>query len=68
MAEIYNALTSDMLTENPDVAQSNMGIGRKIPNMYKGMGGEDRRRIREEQLRQIEEAKVTLFLRDYFVV
>lgn len=57
-AEIYNALTSDMLTENPDVAQSNLGLGRKITNMYKGMTEEERKKVRDEQLAQIEESKV----------
>lgn len=59
-AEIYNALTSDMLTENPDLAQSNLGVGRRIGNMYKGMTAEERKIIREQQLAQIEEAKVIL--------
>lgn len=59
MAEIHNTLTSDLLRESPDVAQSNLGIGRKISSMYKGMTEEDRRKIRSEQLAQIEEAKVS---------
>lgn len=58
MAEIYNALTSDMLTENPEVAQSNMGLNRKIAHLHKGMSEEERKKIRDEQLAQIQEAKV----------
>lgn len=67
MAEIYNALTSDMLTENPEVAQSNLGLGRKVVHCYKGMTEEERRKVREEQLEQIEEAKVRIFQKLYFI-
>lgn len=63
MAEIYNALTSDLLTENPDICQSSLGLQRKIGFLYKGMSCEERQKVREEQLAQIEEAKVnTSFL------
>lgn len=48
-----------MLTENPEVAQSNFGPERKIGHMYKGMTQDDRKRVRDEQIAQIEEAKVT---------
>ncbi|KAG5889195.1 hypothetical protein JTB14_000620 [Gonioctena quinquepunctata] len=57
MAEICNAMTSDMLTENPEVAQSNLGLGRKIGSLYKGMSEEQKKQIRMEQLAQIEEIK-----------
>ncbi|XP_060531712.1 RIB43A-like with coiled-coils protein 2 [Cylas formicarius] len=56
-AEIYNNLTSDLLTENPDVSQSNIGLGRKIAYSYKGMSEEEKQQIRKEQLCQIEESK-----------
>ncbi|ERL95625.1 RIB43A-like with coiled-coils protein 2 [Dendroctonus ponderosae] len=56
-AEIYNTLTSDLLTENPDVSQSNMGPGKKIAYLYKGMSEEEKLQIRREQISQIEEAR-----------
>ncbi|PSN32995.1 RIB43A-like with coiled-coils protein 1 [Blattella germanica] len=49
-AEIYNHLTGDLLTENPDVANSNFGSSRKIGYLYKGMTPEER----EESKRQAE--------------
>lgn len=55
---MYNILTSDMMTENPDVAQSNLGNNRKIGYLYKGMTPEQKTEIRKMQLAQIEEAKV----------
>ncbi|KAK9753371.1 RIB43A [Popillia japonica] len=57
MAEMYNILTSDMMTENPDVAQSNLGINRKIGYLYKGMTPEEKSAVRKMQLAQIEESK-----------
>ncbi|KRT81104.1 hypothetical protein AMK59_6062 [Oryctes borbonicus] len=57
MAEIYNILTSDMMTENPDVAQSNLGINRKIGYLYKGMTPEEKLQVRKMQQAQIEETK-----------
>ncbi|KAJ8915631.1 hypothetical protein NQ315_003415 [Exocentrus adspersus] len=57
MAEIYNWLTSDLLTENPEIAQSNLGPGRRIPALSKGMTPEQKVKIKEEQLTQILEAK-----------
>lgn len=58
LAEMYNFMTSDMLTENPDVCQSNLGPNRKIGFLYKGMTDEEKKQVREYQLAQIEEAKV----------
>ncbi|GJQ77351.1 hypothetical protein Trydic_g20761 [Trypoxylus dichotomus] len=58
MAEIYNILTSDMMTENPDVAQSNLGLHRKIGYLYKGMTPEEKLLVRKMQQAQIEEAKI----------
>ncbi|CAG9762832.1 unnamed protein product [Ceutorhynchus assimilis] len=56
-AEIYNTLTSDLLTENPDVSQSNMGPGKILAYLYKGMSDEERSQIRNEQRLQAEEAR-----------
>lgn len=61
-AEIYNTLTSDMLTENPDVSQSNMGPGKKIAYLYKGMTEEERNQIRKDQMSQAVEAKVNNYI------
>ncbi|KAJ8940299.1 hypothetical protein NQ318_012838 [Aromia moschata] len=55
MAEIYNNLTSDMLTENPAVAEGN--LGKKIGYLYKGMTPEEKKKFVAEQQAQIEEAK-----------
>lgn len=57
MAEIYNCLTSDLLTENPEVAQSNLGVGRMIPALRKGMTPEEKKKLKEDQLTQIAELK-----------
>ncbi|XP_055532286.1 RIB43A-like with coiled-coils protein 2 [Wyeomyia smithii] len=54
-AEIYNHLTSDILTENPDVAKSSLGPNRIIPYAYKGMSTEELQQIRENQEKQREE-------------
>ncbi|XP_068907122.1 RIB43A-like with coiled-coils protein 2 [Tenebrio molitor] len=57
LAEMYNFMTSDLLTENPDVSQSNLGPNRRIGYLYKGMTEEEKKQVREYQLAQIEEAK-----------
>jgi hypothetical protein len=57
-AEIYNHITGDMLTENPDVANSSLGPARKIQYLYKGMSPAERENVRKEQLRQIVENEV----------
>ncbi|XP_018561573.1 RIB43A-like with coiled-coils protein 2 [Anoplophora glabripennis] len=57
MAEIYNCLTSDLLTENPEVAQSNLGAGRTIASLCKGMTAEQMKKLKEDQLAQIVEQK-----------
>ncbi|XP_055389075.1 RIB43A-like with coiled-coils protein 2 [Condylostylus longicornis] len=56
-AEIYNMITSDILTENPDVAQSRMGLHRKIAFEYRGMNAEELEHFKREQCKQIEERK-----------
>lgn len=54
-AEINNALTSDLLTENTDVAQSNLGVGKIIGSMYRGMSREEKDEILKTQAAQREE-------------
>lgn len=51
-------MTSDLLTENPDVGKSNLGPGRQIGYMYKGMTSAEKEAVRKAQLAQIEETKV----------
>lgn len=53
LAEIYNMLTSDMLTENPDVAQSKVNPNKKIAFMYRGMTAEELERFRQDQHQQM---------------
>lgn len=67
MAEMYNILTSDMMTENPDVSQSNLGINRQIGYLYKGMTPEQKLEVRKMQQAQIEEVKVVLTYNFIFV-
>lgn len=62
MAEMYNTMMSDMMTENPDVSFSNMGPNRRIGYLYKGMSKEEKAAFRQAQLAQIEDDKVCLFL------
>ncbi|KAM7356714.1 RIB43A-like with coiled-coils protein 2 [Cochliomyia hominivorax] len=57
MAEIYNMLTSDMLTENPDVAQSKTNPNKKIAFMYRGMTPEELERFRKDQHQQMIDKK-----------
>ena len=58
LAKMYNFMTSDLLTENPDVSQSNLGPHRRIGYLYKGMTAEEKQKVREYQLAQIQDAKV----------
>uniref|UniRef100_A0A182PYL7 RIB43A-like with coiled-coils protein 2 n=1 Tax=Anopheles epiroticus TaxID=199890 RepID=A0A182PYL7_9DIPT len=57
LAEIYNNLTSDVLTENPDAAKSSFGPNRVITAQYKGMSPEEIEAIRRTQELQLEELK-----------
>lgn len=59
LAEMYNTMTSDMMTENLDVSKSSLGPNRQIGYLYKGMTAEERAAFKAAQLAQIEEAKVT---------
>ncbi|XP_075982167.1 RIB43A-like with coiled-coils protein 2 [Anticarsia gemmatalis] len=56
-AEMYNNLTSDMLTENPDVAKSSLGKNRAIGFMYKGMNQEEQKKFYAAQKDQMAAAK-----------
>ncbi|EDW79357.1 uncharacterized protein Dwil_GK25200 [Drosophila willistoni] len=53
MAEIYNMLSSDILTENLAVAQSCTDPNRKIPFMYRGMSDEELKSFRKDQEQQL---------------
>ncbi|XP_072027489.1 LOW QUALITY PROTEIN: RIB43A-like with coiled-coils protein 2 [Amphiura filiformis] len=55
--EIMNHVNGDMLTENPDVAQSAFGAHRVIPDRWKGMSPEQLEDIRRMQDLQRQEKK-----------
>lgn len=55
LAEIYNNLTSDMLTENPESAISNFGPMHKITTMYRGMTAGEIAQLQREQTKQADE-------------
>lgn len=57
LAEIYNMLTSDILTENPDVAQSKTNPNKKIAFMYRGMSPEELEAFRKDQQQQMLDRK-----------
>lgn len=68
-AEIYNNLTGDILTENPEIALSSFGPHRVVPDRWKGMSPEqvkailniqeqqrqEKQRLEEEEKQQDEE-------------
>jgi len=56
--EISNHVFGDMLTENPDVAQSAFGPHRVISDRWKGMSPAQLAEIRRIQQAQIEEKEV----------
>ncbi|KAJ1529139.1 hypothetical protein ONE63_005948 [Megalurothrips usitatus] len=56
-AEQYNHLTSDMLTENPECAESALGAPHVVTMAYRGMSEEQRAAIRQEQRRQAQAKK-----------
>ncbi|XP_014290148.1 RIB43A-like with coiled-coils protein 2 [Halyomorpha halys] len=56
-AEINNALTSDLLCENTDVAQSNLGLGKQVGALYKGMSEREKNEILKIQEKQREELR-----------
>ena len=55
--EMGNQINGDMLTENPDVAQSAFGPHRVIPDRWKGMSPEELEEIRRVQELQRQEKK-----------
>ncbi|XP_013111915.2 RIB43A-like with coiled-coils protein 2 [Stomoxys calcitrans] len=57
MAEIYNMLSSDMLTENPNVAQSRTNPNKKIAFMYRGMSPQELANFRQAQHQQMLDRK-----------
>ncbi|XP_075160866.1 RIB43A-like with coiled-coils protein 2 [Haematobia irritans] len=57
MAEIYNMLSSDILTENPDVAQSRTNPNKKIAFMYRGMTPQELANFRRDQYQQVLDRK-----------
>lgn len=59
-------LGSDMLTENPNCADSPLGAHKKIAYMYRGMNEAERAKFRQDQTAQVEKAIVS-FLFIYFV-
>lgn len=72
-AELANMISCDLLTENPDQANSQFGPHRVVPDRWKGMNEDQLRRIREEQQQQMEEKKVKEFfirqiLRQYLFI
>ena len=62
MTEIANNVFGDMLTENPNVAQSAFGSHRVIPDRWKGMSPAELNNIRNTQNEQLLEKQVTRFL------
>lgn len=65
--EISNNVFGDMLTENPDVAQSAFGSHRVITDRWKGMSPAQLAEIRYQQQEQLKEKEVSLseFDRNY---
>ncbi|XP_048344558.1 RIB43A-like with coiled-coils protein 1 isoform X1 [Sphaerodactylus townsendi] len=53
--EIYNHLTGDILTENPDMARSLVGPHRMVPYLWKGMSPEQVEAVRRTQKEQCKE-------------
>lgn len=58
--EISNNVFGDMLTENPDVAQSAFGSHRVITDRWKGMSPAQLAEIRYQQQEQLREKEVSL--------
>lgn len=54
-------LGSDMLTENPNCADSPLGAHKKIAYMYRGMNDEEKAKFRQDQTVQVEKAIVSFF-------
>jgi len=56
--EMSNLIHGDMLSENPDVAQSVFGAHRVVPDRWKGMSPQQVQEIRDTQERQRQEKEV----------
>lgn len=62
-AEIYNAMTGDFLTENPEIAfNSALGPGKINKLLYKGLTPAMKQAVYAEQATQREELKVRWLL------
>jgi len=60
MVEVYNAITGDFLTENPQLGfNSALGPGRIVTVLYKGLTPAMKQAIYDEQAKQRQEIKVT---------
>jgi len=63
MAEVYNAITGDFLTENPELGfNSALGPGKISTSRYKGLTPAMKQAIYDEQASQRAELKVLLHL------
>lgn len=59
MTEVYNAITGNFLTENPEPGfNSALGPGRIVKSLYKGLTPAMKQAIYDEQAKQREELKV----------
>ncbi|CAI6360142.1 unnamed protein product [Macrosiphum euphorbiae] len=59
MAEVYNAITGDFLTENPELGfNSALGPGKISTSLYKGLTAAMKQAIYDEQASQRAELKV----------
>jgi len=64
MAEVYNAITGDFLTENPELGfNSALGPGKISTSNYKGLTPAMKQAIYDEQANQRAELKVYSFVR-----
>lgn len=63
-AEVYNAMTGNFLTENPEMGfNSALGPGKINKALYKGLTPAMKRAVYAEQAKQREELKVRLLIR-----
>jgi hypothetical protein len=58
ISEMMNTVKSGILAEDPDSARSTLGEGRIRPDGFRGFTQEQLEAIRQEQLAQLEEAKL----------
>lgn len=58
MAEIYNHLTSDMLTENRETGETNLGGNSKAKANYRGMSEEEAAEFARERSVQAKQKQV----------